>query len=329
MDIRVKMPRSLLSSRNSPPAKMQNESLIECVANFSEGRDAGVVGAIVPAILDGPEVWLLHKTMDADHHRSVVTFAGTVSRVGEAALRGIGQAAALIDLNYHRGVHPRIGAADVIPFVPLAGSRMEDCVHIARWVAEEAARRFAIPTYLYEAAASRPERRNLESVRRGQFEVLKEKIRTDPSRLPDFGAPELHPTAGATSVGARGPLIAFNINLNTHDASIAQVIARKIRASSGGLPCVKAIGLYLPSRDLAQVSMNLTDFAATPLSSVFRAVRDEARATGVTILESEIVGLVPRAALESVDIEELKINNFSTSLILENRLAEVLAGQPG
>ncbi|MGH9445278.1 MAG: glutamate formimidoyltransferase, partial [Terriglobia bacterium] len=241
------------------------------------------------------------------------------------ALRGIGRAAALIDLNRHGGAHPRIGAADVVPFIPLGGSQMEDCVRIARWVAGQTARRFAIPTYLYESAAYRPERRNLETLRRGQFEDLKETIRADPSRLPDFGAPELHPTAGATAVGARGPLIAFNMNLNTPDVSIAKSLARKIRASGGGLPCVKALGLFLPSRNLAQVSMNLTDFAATPLSVAFDAARSEAQALGAAILESEIVGLVPRAALESVDVEELKISNFSPSLVLENRLAQALA----
>ncbi len=304
--------------------EMREQVIVECVPNFSEGRDSAVVDAIMAAIADGPHVWMLHNTMDVDHHRSVLTFAGTAQGVGEAALRGICRAAALIDLNQHRGAHPRIGATDVVPFIPLCGSQMEDCVRITRWVAEETARRFAIPTYVYGAAAYRTERRNLEVIRRGQFESLRESIRADPGRLPDFGAPELHATAGATSVGARGLLIAFNINLNTSDVSIAKSIARKIRASGGGLPHVKALGLYLPSRGLAQVSMNLTDFAAMPLDSVFYAVHNEAQALGAAILESEIVGLVPRAALDAVDVKELKIRNFSPGLILENRLAEVL-----
>lgn len=299
-------------------------SLIECVPNFSEGRDAAKIAAIVQAILDGPQVLLLHQTMDVDHNRSVVTFAGTEHSVAEAALRGITRAAEVIDMNCHQGVHPRIGAADVVPFIPLSGSRMEACAGAARWVAQEMARRLAIPTYLYEAAAYRDDRRHLELVRRGQFEELREKIKTDPERFPDFGEPRLHPTAGASAIGARGPLVAFNINLKTPDVSIAKLIARKIRASNGGLPCVKALGLYLPSRNLAQVSINLTDFRNTPLIVVFEEVRNEANRLGAKIMESEIVGLIPAAAISESDAAQLKVRNFSTDLILENRLARVL-----
>jgi glutamate formiminotransferase len=297
--------------------------LIECVPNFSEGRDASKVEAIIQAISGGPEVLLLDSTMDVDHNRSVVTFAGAEQSVGEAALRGIGRAVELIDISQHLGVHPRIGAADVVPFVPIHGDQMGTCVRIARRVAEEAARQFNLPTYLYEAAAYRHDRRNLENVRRGQFEELRDKIQTDPHRVPDFGERRVHPTAGAVAVGARDLLVAFNINLTTSNISVAKLIARKIRASSGGLPCVKSLAFYLPSRNLAQVSINLTDFRSTPLAIVFEAVRKEANASGVGILESEIIGLIPAAAINEDLAAEMRIRNFSRELILENRLEAV------
>lgn len=298
--------------------------LIECVPNFSEGRDARKVQAIVQAILDGPEVFLLDQTSDPDHNRSVVTFVATEPSAAEAALRGIGRAAELIDMNAHRGVHPRIGAADVVPFIPLLGARMETCVGIARRVAGETARRFGIPAYLYDEAAFRPDRRQLEMVRRGQFEELRERIQTDPGRLPDFGEPRLHPTAGAAAIGARDLLIAFNINLTSPEVSLARLIARKIRASTGGLPSIKALGLYLPSRNLAQVSINLTDFKITPLATIFEAVRRESAALGTGILETEIIGLVPRAAVKESDTAGCNITNFRADLVLENRLAAVV-----
>src|SRR5437660_2517151 len=276
------------------------QTLVECVPNFSEGRDAAKVEAIIQALVAGPEVYLLDQKMDADHNRSVITLVGTRESIGEAALRGIGRAAELIDLNHHRGAHPRLGATDVVPFVPVSGVTLEDCIHIAEWVAEEAWRRFRIPTYLYEAAARKAERRNLENIRRGQFEGVREEVLTNPERLPDFGPRfgegGLHPTAGATVVGARKFLIAYNINLNTPDAGLAKSIARKIRASSGGLPCVKAMGVDLRARSLAQVSINLTDFETTPVGAVFDAVTREAAACGVTVAGSEIVGLIPRRA---------------------------------
>jgi len=304
-------------------------TLVECVPNFSEGRDPAKVEAIIQALVAGPEVYLLDQEMDADHNRSVITLVGTREQIGEAALRGIGRAAELIDLNQHRGAHPRLGATDVVPFVPVSGVTLEDCVRIAEWVAEEAWRRFRIPTYLYEAAARKPERRNLENIRRGQFEGVREEVLTNPERLPDFGPRfgegGLHPTAGATVVGARKFLIAYNINLNTADIAIAKSIAKKIRASSGGFPAVKAMGVDLKARNLAQVSMNLTDFETTGIGVAFDAVRREAAAVGVEVVGSEIVGLVPRQALVDASVHYLKVENFHLELILENRLEQVLA----
>jgi glutamate formiminotransferase / formiminotetrahydrofolate cyclodeaminase len=300
------------------------KTLIECVPNFSEGQDAAKVESIIAAILNAPGVYLLDKEMDADHNRSVVTFVGTLETVGEAALRGIGRAAELIDLNLHHGAHPRLGATDVVPFVPIDGVTLEDCVRIAVQVAEEAWKRFRIPAYLYEAAARRPERTNLEVIRRGQFEGVREEVKVNPDRRPDFGDAALHPTAGATVVGARKFLIAYNINLGTPDVSVAKAIARKIRASSGGMACVKAMGVDLSARGMAQVSMNLTDFETTSIGVVFDAVAHEAATGGAQVVESEIVGLVPRRALEDAAIHYLKLKGFKTDAILENKLAEVL-----
>jgi glutamate formiminotransferase len=303
------------------------QTIVECVPNFSEGRDAAKIEAIIQALLAEPDVYLLDKEMDADHNRAVITLVGTRESIGEAALRGIGKAAELIDLTHHQGAHPRIGATDVVPFVPVAGVTLDDCVRIARWVAEEAWRRFKIPTYLYEAAAQKPERKNLENIRRGQFEGLREEVRSNPERLPDFGEAALHPTAGATVVGARKFLIAYNINLNSPDVALAKAIAKKIRTSSGGFPCVKAMGVELKARNLAQVSMNLTDFETTSIGKVFDAVAQEAAAHGAGIVGSEIVGLIPRQALEDAAIHYLRIENFRPDSIVENRLAEILAQQ--
>jgi len=303
------------------------QTIIECVPNFSEGRDPRKVEAIVQALRDGPEVYVLDWEMDADHNRCVITLVGTRETIGEAALRGIGKAAELIDLNHHRGAHPRLGATDVVPFVPISGATLKDCVRIAEWVAEQTWRRFKIPTYLYEAAARRPERRNLENVRRGQFEGLREEVRTNPKRLPDFGEAALHPTAGATVVGARKFLIAYNINLNTPEVALAKAIAQKIRASSGGFPCVKAMGVELKSRHLGQVSMNLTDFETTSIATVFDAVTRQAFAQGVEVLGSEIVGLVPRRALEGTAVQYLKVENYHPQLVFENRLEQIIQEQ--
>ena len=303
------------------------QTIIECVPNFSEGRDVQKVEAIIRALLDGPEVYLLDQEMDADHNRCVITLVGTRESVGEAALRGIGKAAELIDLNHQQGAHPRLGATDVVPFIPISGATLGDCVRIAEWVAEQAWRRFQIPTYLYEAAARQPERHNLENIRRGQFEGLRDEVSTNPKRHPDFGEAALHPTAGATVVGARKFLIAYNINLNTPEVPLAVAIAKKIRTSSGGFPCVKAMGVELKSRHLAQVSMNLTDFETTSIATVFDAVQREAAAQGVEVLGSEIVGLVPRKALEDTAVQYLKVENYHPRLVFENRLEQIIREQ--
>jgi glutamate formiminotransferase / formiminotetrahydrofolate cyclodeaminase len=305
------------------------ETIVECVPNFSEGRDAGKVEAIIMAILAGPDVYLLDQEMDADHNRSVITLVGTREAIGEAALRGIGKATELIDLNHHQGAHPRLGATDVVPFVPVRGVTLDECVGIAEWVAEQAWKRYGVPTYLYEAAAGTPERRNLENIRRGQFEGVREEVKSNPERRPDFGPDPaaLHPTAGATVVGARKFLIAYNINLGTADTAVAKAIAKKIRASSGGFPGVKAMGVDLKARNLAQVSMNLTDFETTSVGTVFDAVAHEAAAAGVGVEGSEIVGLIPRAAMEDAAVHYLRVENFQPGLILENRLDTVLNQQ--
>lgn len=300
------------------------QTIVECVPNFSEGQDAAKVQAIIEALLAGPDVHLLAQEMDSDHNRSVVTFVGTRESVGEAALRAIGRAAELIDLNTHQGVHPRMGATDVVPFVPIKGVTLADCTGIAHTVAEQTWRRFHIPTFLYEAAARHPKRKNLEHIRRGQFEGLREEIRTDPERKPDFGDIRLHPTAGATAVAARKFLIAFNVNLKTSDLQLAKSIAKKIRASSGGLPAVKAIGVELQARNLVQVSMNLTDFEITSIGTVYDAVTREAARAHVSVANSEIVGLVPRRAIEDTVAHYLKIQDFHSDVILENRLARIL-----
>ncbi len=304
------------------------EKLVECVPNFSEGRDRAKMDAIVGAMLAGGDVALLDRQMDSDHHRSVITLAGPPEAVGEAAVRGAGRAAELIDLTLHQGAHPRMGATDVVPFVPLRGVTLEDCVRIAEWAAEQIWLRFQIPTFLYGAAARRPDRRDLENIRRGQFEKLRRGVASDPALRPDFGEPRLHPTAGATAVGARNFLIAYNIHLSADDARAARAIARKIRASSGGLPCVKAIGIWLPSRKLAQVSINLTDYEVTSLETIFDAVEREAAALEVRVLGSEIVGLVPRQALPADAEHRLRIENYRAERILENRLAQALERTP-
>ncbi len=298
--------------------------LVECVPNFSEGREAHKIDAIVDAIRAVPGAYLLDRTSDADHNRSVITMAGVPEAVREAAVCAVGRAAELIDLTRQTGAHPRIGATDVVPFVPIEGVTLDDCVALAKQAAREIWERYRIPVYLYEAAAERPDRTNLEKVRRGQFEGLREEVLHNPDRAPDIGEPRLHPTAGATVVGARKFLIAYNIDLDTPDVEIAKAIARKIRFSSGGLPCVKAMGVGLHARNVAQVSMNLTDFETTPVHRAFEEVKREAASRGVGIVGSEIVGLIPRRAIEAAADYYLKIENFSPSMVLENRLEESL-----
>jgi glutamate formiminotransferase / formiminotetrahydrofolate cyclodeaminase len=300
------------------------QTLVECVPNFSEGRDKSKVDAIVAAMkIDG--VFLLDREMDADHNRCVITLVGEREAIQESAIRGVGKAAELIDLNTHKGAHPRLGAADVIPFIPIEGVSIEDCVTMARHVGEQIWKRYQIPVYLYEAAATSPERQNLENIRRGQFEVIREEIVTIPARKPDFGECRLHQTAGACVVGARKFLIAYNIFLNTPDVNIAKKIAKAVRFSTGGLRFVKAAGFLV--RGQAQVSMNLTDFEQTPIHRVYELVSREAERYGVSPSSSEIVGLIPKKALEQAAEWFLQVEHFDSSLILENRLASVMGGK--
>jgi len=294
------------------------------VPNFSEGRDHAKVDAIVEA-MKLPGVYLLDREMDADHNRCVITLAGEREAIQEAAILGAGKAAELIDLTQHKGAHPRLGAADVIPFIPIDGVTLEDCVAMARHVGAEIWQRYQIPVYLYESAAATPARQNLEDIRRGQFEGIRDEIATNPSRKPDFGEARLHPTAGAVVVGARKFLIAYNIFLNTPDVEIAKNIAKAIRFSTGGMRFVKASGFLV--RGLAQVSMNLTDFEQTPLHRVFEVVKREAERYGAFPVSSEIVGLVPKRAVEQAAEWFLQLEHFESSLILENRLALVTSGK--
>jgi len=303
--------------------------LVECVPNFSEGRNRDVVEAIADAILSVPGTFVLSRELDPDHNRSVITFVGPPETVGEAAVRAVGKAAELIDLTAHNGVHPRIGAADVVPFVPVEGVTLDDCVRIARWTGEQIWNRWNVPVYFYEAAATKPRNTNLENIRRGNFEGLSSAVRTDAERAPDVGGLALHPTAGATVVGARKFLIAFNINLGTSDLEIAKHIARAVRFSSGGLRYVKALGLALESRGIVQVSINLTDFEQTPIHRVFEMVRLEASRFGVSVVGSELIGLVPKKAIEMTAEHYLRFENFHTHAILENRLVDVAASETG
>ncbi|MEW6104917.1 MAG: glutamate formimidoyltransferase [Bacillota bacterium] len=295
--------------------------IVECVPNFSEGRRPEVVREIVVAVESVPGVQLLDYSSDPSHNRSVLTFIGEPAPVKEAAFRAIAKAAELINMEEHRGEHPRIGATDVVPFVPVLGVTMADCVALARELGAEVAEKLRIPVYLYEEAATRPDRRNLADIRRGEYEGLKREIHL-PERRPDFGEPVMHPTAGATVIGAREFLIAYNINLGTPDVSIAKKIARVVRASSGGLMYVKALGIKLGDRNLAQVSMNLTNFKKTPMHVVFNLVKSEADRYGVPIVGSEIVGLVPLDALLAAAEHYLRIENFSRKQVLETRVWE-------
>jgi len=303
--------------------------LIECVPNFSEGRDAAKMDAIVGTILAVPEVALLDRESDADHNRSVLTFVGPPAAVADAAFRAVERAVELIDLTKHRGAHPRIGAADVVPFIPIEGVTLEDCVRLAERVGSEIWSRLHVPVYFYEAAARIPERVNLENIRRGQFEALVKEMATEPHRRPDCGDPACHPTAGATVVGARKFLIAYNVNLGTPDVGIAKKIAKTIRFSTGGFRYVKSMGVTLASRNLAQVSINLTDFEQTPMHLVFETVRREAERYGVPVVGSEIVGLIPRKAIEMSADYFLRFENFRPELVLENRIAEAMTARSG
>ncbi len=305
------------------------KTIVECVPNFSEGRRPEVIEAIVAAIASAPDVCVLGHEADADHNRAVVTFVGTREAVGEAAVRGAATAMRLIDLNTHAGGHPRLGAVDVIPFIPVRGVTMGECVAIAREVGDRLWGELGLPVYFYEHAATRPERENLADVRRGEFEGIREEVKTNPARRPDRGGPELHPTAGAAIVGARKFLVAYNVNLGTGDLAIANHIARAVRHSSGGLRYVKAMGVMLDARGIAQVSMNLTDFEGTPIHRAVEMVTSEAARYGVPVVGSEIVGLVPQRALDAAADFYLRVENFSSDMILENRLARAMGGGSG
>jgi glutamate formiminotransferase len=300
--------------------------LIECVPNFSEGRDPARVDAIVKAMSAVPGVYVLDREMDADHNRCVITLAGQPEAVAEAVLLGVGKAAELIDLTKHTGAHPRVGAADVVPFIPIEGVPLEDCVALARRVGKRIWEGYRIPVFFYEAAATHPDRVNLENVRRGQFEGLREEMKRNPHRHPDVGEPKPHPTAGVTVVGARKFLIAYNINLSTADVGIANKIAKAIRFSSGGFRYVKSMGVELKARNLAQVSSNLTDFEQTPMHRVYETVKREAARYGVVPVGSEIVGLIPKKAIEMAADYFLQVENFSPEQVFENRLQAVLTG---
>jgi glutamate formiminotransferase len=294
--------------------------MIECVPNFSEGRNPETIAAIVAAIESVAGTMVLHRTSDWDHNRSVVTFAGQEEAVLESAVRAAAVAAARIDLNTHRGVHPRLGVLDVLPFIPLDGATIEECVAIAHRAGERIWSELGIPVYFYEAAAKHAHRRRLEDVRRGEYESLRIEVLSDRGKRPDIGGPELHATAGAVIVGARKYLIAYNINLRTSDVRVAKEIARLIRTSSGGFPAVKALGLALPSRGMVQVSMNLTDFEQTGIDTVFGAVSRLAAERGIEIAESELIGLMPRRALEQAGARLLKLTGFDSQSIVENRI---------
>lgn len=295
--------------------------LIECVPNVSEGRRLEIVAVMIDAIRRVPGVRFLDSSSDPSHNRSVLTFVGTATALEAAVLALFEPAITSIDLRVHRGEHPRLGAVDVVPFVPIAGSTMAECAALARSTGAAVAERFGVPVYLYEEASANPARRHLEDIRRGGFEGLAAKM-ARPEWAPDFGPPAPHPTAGASVVGARGPLIAYNVNLATDRLDVAKTIAARVRERGGGCRFVKAMGVRLDHRGIVQVSMNLTNYEQTPIFEVFEAVRREADRLGTSILESEIVGLVPAAALVNPTGVDLQLKDFTADQILENRLAE-------
>ena len=300
------------------------ERVVECVPNFSEGRDPRVVEGLVEAVESVAGALVLGTHVDPDHNRSVVTFVAPPEAAVEAAVRVVARAAELIDLGRHAGQHPRMGACDVLPFVPVRGLTVEECVGLAREAGRRIWGELRIPVYFYESAATRPGRRNLADVRRGGFELLREEIGTNPERAPDVGEPRLHPTAGACIVGVRPLLIAYNVTLKTGDLAVAKRIARAVRERDGGLLHLKALGFELASRGVVQVSMNLTSFERTNLHHAFEAVRREAEREGVEVLASEVVGLVPQAALYAAAAHFLKLENYTPDVVLENRIAAAL-----
>jgi glutamate formiminotransferase/formiminotetrahydrofolate cyclodeaminase len=301
--------------------------IVECVPNFSEGRRPEVIQAITNEIKSVPGVLLLDQEMDADHNRAVVTFVGGLDEVKLAAFKAICKATELIDLSKHTGEHPRMGATDVVPFIPISGVTAQDCVVLAEQLAKEVAEKLQIPIYLYENAARRPDRVNLAVVRKGEYEGIKEEIETNPDRKPDFGPSRMHPTAGATAIGARMPLIAFNVYLGTPYVGIAKKIAKVIRFSGGGLRFCKALGFEIKERGLAQISMNLVNYRKTPIFRVFEMIKAEAERYGVPIISSEIVGLTPQDALLDVADYYLKLENFKKEQVLESKLMTFGGGE--
>ena len=293
--------------------------LVECIPNVSEGRRTEVIESIVGVIKEVPGVVLLDYSSDASHNRSVITMVGDPDSVGEAAFRLAKAARDNIDLNHHTGEHPRMGAIDVIPFVPIKEMSVAECVELSKKVGERIYNELSIPVFLYEESATAPHRKNLAAIRKGQFEGMAEKVKQDKWQ-PDYGNDEIHPTAGVVAVGARAPLVAFNINLGTSDITVADKIAKIIRESSGGLKSVKALGVMLEDRNIAQVSINMCNYEKTPLYRVFELVRAEAARYGVNIIGSEIIGLTPMGALIDTAEYYLKIENFSRAQVLENRL---------
>ena len=303
-------------------------SLIECIPNFSEGRDAAVVERIRSAISSVPGVTLLDQASDPDHHRSVFTFVGEPDTVAEAVLRAAGVAVEQIDLRKHTGVHPRIGALDVVPLVPLEGAPREICIALAHRLGQDLWDRLRLPVYFYGDAALEERRSRLEQIRRGGFEELAACLPEDTDCRPDVGGPNPHPSAGAAAVGVRKLLIAYNIHLASPDVSIAKRIATKIRESSGGLPAVKALGLELRSRNLTQVSMNLTDFEQTPPHVVFKLVKAEAERTGTQVVGGEVIGLIPRKAVEMAAAHAVELPGFQADIVLEDRLNSLPSPDP-
>lgn len=295
-------------------------ALVECVPNFSEGRKTETVAALARAIETVETARVLDTHIDPDHNRSVITFVAAPDKIVDAAVAVVRRASELIDMRAHKGEHPRVGATDVLPFIPISGVTMEDCVRLAHQAGERIANELSIPVFFYEQAALRPDRVNLEDVRRGALELLREQIAVDPARAPDVGPLVVHETAGAIAVGARPFLIAFNVNLKTRDVAIAKQIARAVRARDGGVPFLKALGFQLSTRGLVQVSMNLVDYETTGLEQAYDAVRKEADRLGVDIAGTEIVGLVPEAALNTKAEYFSRLENFTADTVIEHRL---------
>lgn len=295
---------------------------VESIPNFSEGRDPAVIKQLEHALTATRGVVLLDRHRDVDHHRCVLTMAGSVESIEEAAFAVVAKAAELINLKHHAGRHPRIGACDVLPFVPLSGSTMEQCVRLAHRVGARIGRDLRMPVFLYEEACERPFRKRLEQIRKGGPEALRKRMATDPAWAPDFGPAEPHPTAGVIVVGARHPLVAFNVVLQTQDLSMARDIARSVRASNGGLPAVKAIGLELKSQGLVQVSMNLINYHQTPVHVAFEAVKRAAALKGVAVVKSELVGLIPQEALAQTEGHDLHLDSLTQTQTVEHRLGQ-------